>query len=148
MKKNIFPLLLLIALFSFGSGAVYACSCLAPATDDLRILVTDAHKNSTAVFSGEVVEIVEKDVHVEVKFRIEKSWKGGVKDVIIRTGFNSGDCGFQFVEGKKYLVYASGEKNNLRTNLCTRTALLDSNKDTKILDKIKTKKRKIKSSPK
>ncbi len=106
----------------------------------------------TAIFSGEVIEVIKKpDVYfVEVKFKLDKSWKNELKDAAsITTGRGGGDCGYEFEVGKKYLVYADGDKNKLSTNICTRTSVFESNKDVAFLNKIKKiKKSKIKSSPK
>lgn len=75
-----------------------------------------------------------------------KSWKGNLaKTFTITTKLNQGNCGYEFVKGKTYLIYANGEDNKtLSTNICTRTAELASNKDVEILDKIKTEKLSVK----
>ena len=149
MKKIVFCLFSFIIFIAAGNSSTHACSCLAPETDDLRILVKKDYKDSTAVFSGEVIEITKDKtaMRLRVKFRRDKSWKGGVPaEFTITTADNSAMCGYNFELGKKYLVYARGEKSALRAELCTRTAPLASNEDTKILDKLN--KRKTKFSPK
>lgn len=144
MKKTAFYLVTLVIIFAANYGAAYACSCLAPDTDDIRVLVEKDYKNATAVFSGEVIEITrdEAAMEISVKFRREKNWKGSAPaEFILKTADNSAMCGYNFEKGKKYLVYARGEKSALRAELCTRTALLAANKDVKILDKLKKRKK-------
>lgn len=143
MKKSIFLSFLFALFFSGGFQTVYACSCV-PSSGSLDTDVKKAYRDSSAVFSGEVTEIVRRDDYVRVKVRVEKSWKGrAARTVTIRTGFNDGDCGYQFAKGKKYLIYTF---NSLQTNLCTRTAELGSSEDIKLLDKLK--KRSVRTSPK
>lgn len=140
-------IILAILAFTFFGGLCvsnnFACSCI-PSP-----MVKESYERSSAVFVGEVIEIVQKpDVFfVEVKFKIEQKWNEGIgKIVTINTGKGGGDCGYQFEVGKKYLVYASQGNKGLNTNFCTRTALAENNKDIAVLNKIK--KRKTKSSPK
>jgi hypothetical protein len=149
MNKLIISFVFLIFLTTLTASKVIACSC-AFITEGISIerQVKDAYKNSSAVFIGEVSEIVSKpDVYyVLVKFKTEKSWSRNVqKEITISTGRGSGDCGYEFVVGKKYLVYAYGE-DKLETNICTRTDIAESNKDISVLNKLK--KIKAKSSPK
>ena len=48
---------------------------------------------------------------LEYSFVVESTFKGAdVKDTLrVRTGFGEGDCGFQFMVGEKYLIYAVSE---------------------------------------
>lgn len=141
------------AFFTFlNASSILACSCVPQGSESIEKQVKEAYTNSTAVFVGEVVEVIEKpDAYsVEIKFKVVKSWKNEFKDAAsIKTGRGGGDCGYKFEVGKRYLVYTDGDKNNLRTNICTRTSTFESNKDVAFLNKIKKiKKSKIKSSPK
>ena len=149
MKKIIFAMLITGFFFVLNASDVFACSCsLETGNKSIKEKVKEAHKDSTAVFVGEVIDIIQKpDVYsVEVKFKIEKSWDNkSLKEVTIFTGRGGGDCGYKFEVGKKYLVYAYGNKE-LATNICTRTSPAESNEDIAFLNK--TKKSKIKSSPK
>jgi len=150
MKKIILAAFALTFFSLLSAGNVSACSCIfLPEIESLDSVVKRAYKNSSAVFVGEVVEIVQKpDVFfVQVKFVVEQKWNDGIKKTVtITTGKGGGDCGYPFEIGKKYLVYASNSKNTLQTNICTKTALAENNKDIAVLNKIK--KRKIKSFPK
>ncbi|QTD41348.1 hypothetical protein [Sporosarcina sp. Te-1] len=70
----------------------------------------------------------DKDLHKgrTVTFQVDEVWKGIENGRIeIKTGLNSGDCGFPFVEGESYLVFANTndfyEKDMLTTTICQRT---------------------------
>jgi hypothetical protein len=141
MKKSIFVSIFIFFLWLAGAGEAKACSCDLPTTNNLQSLVKKAYKDSKAVFSGQVLEITrnEKLWFIQVRFRPEKSWKNELsKEITITTGLGSGDCGFSFEVGKKYLIYANGTAKNLGTNICTRTNLLaQTNKDLVILNKLR-----------
>ena len=50
-------------------------------------------------------------------------WKGAEADTLrIRTGRGGGDCGFHFLVGESYLVFASGRDDALWTGICWPTA--------------------------
>lgn len=105
-----------------------ACSCMMPPPAE------DALNEAEAVFSGEVIEVIEngkitsgygKTVH----FKVNEVWKGTNKsEMVVTTGNNDGDCGIPFVRGQKYLVYASTSDmyvtNTLSTTICNRTTEL------------------------
>lgn len=152
MKKIIFPIFFFAFFTVLNASGVIACSCVLLGNESIESQIRGAYTNSTAVFVGQVAEVIEKpDTYIiEVRFKNVKSWKNEFKDTVsITTGRGGGDCGYEFEVGKRYLVYANGDKNNLRTNICTRTSAFESNKDVAFLNKIKkVKKLKIKSSPK
>lgn len=149
MNKIIFSILFSTFLIAFTASDSFACSCILQQDISIEKQVRDAYAKSASVFVGEVIEVNSKpDVYfVSVKFKVEKSWnKNFQKEITVTTGKGGGDCGIEFVVGKKYLVYASGENDKLSTNICTRTAAAEANKDAAVLNKIK--KPKIKSAPK
>jgi hypothetical protein len=114
--------ILLMSLMAFDLNNVLACRCAQP--ESLKTY----YDRATAVFVGEVVEI--GDVlppsgdlfqFFEVKFKVEKWWKGGdTKEVIILD--TQSTCSPNFEKGKKWLVYATGER--LKTNVCDGTVNL------------------------
>lgn len=149
MSKVIFSIIFLAFFVALTANETFACSCFQPENTTIERQVKAAYTNSSAVFVGKVVEITEKsDAHsVIVKFKVEKSWnKKFLNEIVISTANDTAVCGYEFVVGKKYLVYANGENNKLTTNICTRTALVESSKDTAFLNKIR--KPKVKSAPK
>ena len=109
----------------------------------LKKQVENSYKTASAVFSAEVIEISQQPnvYNVIIKLKVSKSWKRiNSQEIILTTGRGGGDCGYRFEIGKKYLVYAYGERNDLGTGICSRTDLLKNNKDIKVLDKLKKKK--------
>ncbi len=124
MKKyvgiGLVALLFAIVLTSFS----LACSCMMTGTPAEHLGVFDA------VFEGEVTEIEHNTRGVtdfyEIEFKVSRAWKGVTHDEIeIETSDSSASCGFNFVEGKKYIVYANDEEGRLTVNICSRTALVD-----------------------
>jgi hypothetical protein len=126
------PLLsLVLIVLALGSASeIYACSCVLPRP------VCEAFGRSSAVFVGRVVGAAQqKTVKAEdgtkttydvgeIYFEVEEAFSG-VKSrtrATIRSGTGGGDCGYWFIRGERYLVYANGdEKGNLYTNICSRT---------------------------
>ena len=147
MNKIIFSIIFSTFLIALTAGDVFACSCFPQEDISIEKQVKDAYQKASSVFVGEVVQIIKKPDVYSVRFRVEKTWnKTFQKEIIVSTAKESSLCGYTFEVGKKYLVFASENNNNLMTNICTRTASVQANKDTAFLNKIK--KPKIKSSPK
>lgn len=112
------------AMFMLNPSTGYACSCAGEPT------VEDELERSDAVFTGKVIEIQEKKqlnglTKKYVLFEVKKTWKGiSQSQVILTTGMGGGDCGYEFEEGKEYLVYATKSSFNdheLSTDICHRT---------------------------
>lgn len=134
--------------FSLMRPDVYACSCVTPE-------VPQAFREARAVFLGEVTEIIQPrnnsvkaplaDRLFEIRFKVERSWKGkATQEIVILSDQGRAGC-FSwgpFLKGKKYLVYAerrtpSGEriKDLVVLFSCNRTELFASAaEDLKILD--------------
>ena len=150
MSKIILSIIFSTFLIALTASDIFACTCsLPPENETVEKQVREAYKKSSSVFIGEVLEVIKKpDVFsVTIKFKVEKTWNEKFQNVItLTTGQGGGDCGYLFEIGKKYLVYAYGERASLGTNICTRTSPVKSNKDIAFLNKIK--KPKLKSSPK
>ncbi|MGV2940533.1 LPXTG cell wall anchor domain-containing protein [Mesobacillus sp. LC4] len=120
---------MVLSLFLIGSfpAVSNACSCAELPT------VAEELERSDAVFSGKVIEIKEEKVKgymtKKVLFQVTNTWKGmDESQAIITTGLGGGDCGFRFIEGQEYLVYAKesdmyGAKS-LTTIMCDRTDTL------------------------
>ena len=103
--------------------SVHACTC-APSG-----LPGEALERADAVFAGKVTSIKFKGTSpyrlssadpVEVEFKVSRVWKGPLRETFTVETENSGiSCGYQFKEGRNYIVYTWGSN---RTGLCTRTA--------------------------
>ena len=93
----------------------------------------DAMAEADAVFAGQVVAIHEPGPYLrngqmvigsadlmKVKFNVGRVWKGPRRETItVETERMGISCGYEFKEGRRYIVYAWGGN---RTGLCTRTA--------------------------
>lgn len=135
-----------------------ACTCIGTSTlrNDL--------KSSNFVFTGKVVasEIVsllpevwlndslwefQKIFYTKMKYTFEVSavYKGNITTdtLIVYSGFGGGDCGYEFLLGYDYIVYANWNESLkepdyitplkfIETNICTRTKLLNNNEIRKI----------------
>jgi hypothetical protein len=95
-------------------------------TERERIL--EERKTSKAIFSGKVLTIeVSRNSYWAVKLKVERAWKNINSDeVIIFTEIPDGaSCGFEFVVGESYVVYAyDAFENELWTSHCKRTQKL------------------------
>jgi len=98
----------------------------------MKVTPSEGLSASYAVFTGEVTEI-EPDTAttfggIEITLRVKRVWKGDIgEQVEVRTAGNSAACGYSFVKGETYLVYADrDEADPMRVSLCSRTALVAS----------------------
>jgi hypothetical protein len=105
-----------------------ACSCAgylaAPQERAQRAL-----KESTAVFSGQVVNIgtgepggAWRPATVTVSFQVSEVWKGPQPETLeVSTPRDGASCGYPFKEGQEYLVYAYGKEELFKVSLCSET---------------------------
>lgn len=112
------------------SPATHACSCvtLGPCNT--------GWKHGQVVFLGTVTakDSLPRDSvnglynlsgRIAVHFSVSEIFAGRVtaeKDTIVFTGVGGGDCGYPFVIGQSYLVYASVNSEKLATSICSDTA--------------------------
>src|SRR5262245_40474347 len=116
----------IIAAVTAGSARVHACSCA------MASAPCAAEWTAEAIFVGEAInvnQLVEPDARGSrrVTFAVREWFKGvdgPFVDVI--TGSGGGDCGFGFVTGSAYLVFANRNPTTkkLSTGICSKTALL------------------------
>jgi hypothetical protein len=60
-----------------------------------------------------------------VHFNVQESMRGDPStEIEVLTGMGGGDCGFGFLVGQSYLVYANRGDGRLRTSICSGTRLL------------------------
>lgn len=133
MKRNIGKYVILVmmtifSLFHFSAIPSYACSCVE--LDSVK----EALEDSSAVFSGKVVESVDANKNksiqssadpIKVLFEVEESWKGlNQTHITVYTARSSVSCGYEFDLNKEYLVYANETNGEFNVSLCSRTILL------------------------
>ena len=130
-------LMLSVLWFLGNPGQVHACKCAQPGTPSEEL------EESSAVFAGRVVSIrhsfdpdaasVSRDDRTTVGFEVSAVWKGTVReDMYITTPPTGGSCGFTFVEGEEYIVYAHDSAygdDSYTVGICSRTALLGQAQD-------------------
>lgn len=115
----------LLALLMFPKPA-HACTCASSGSP------REAMADADAVFFGKVAAIqtpsprlkngewvISSADPVTVEFDVIKVWKGSLRKIMtIETERSEISCGFEFKEGRRYVVYAYDGY----TGLCTRTA--------------------------
>ena len=117
------PILLLLLVDS-----VSACWCRRDVVDTetkFRAAVSEAVKQSNAVFVGEIVE----QNRSQLRVKVEKVWKGkiGEQIILVTHDWQDGDlgsidsCAYSFIVGRKYLIYADKVNGELVTSKCSRT---------------------------
>jgi hypothetical protein len=134
------PLLALALALAWPRPAA-ACTCMQPASPP------GAFAQTPAIFSGTVTRItsgktgpariLDPLLHwlgvgitssadpLSVSVQVITAWKGvTATPVSVRTATSGASCGYRFVVGQPYLIYAFDDGAQLSTGLCTRTAPL------------------------
>ena len=113
-------------------GQVHACKCAEPGSPSEEL------EKFAAVFAGRVVSIEHSfdpdaasyapEDRTTVGFEVSAVWKGTVyQDMNITTTPTGGSCGFTFIDGEEYIVYAYDSAfvdGGYTVGICSRTALL------------------------
>jgi hypothetical protein len=128
--------LLVVGLVALLPDCAYACSCpVTPSTQQ------GALAESTAIFSGQVLDIEEGPKNTTVSFRVSEVWRGPKRETLeVTTPSGGGNfCGYTFSEGRKYLVYAYGKEEPFKVDSCGRTRLLSrASRDLEALGNVET----------
>jgi MYXO-CTERM domain-containing protein len=101
----------------------------------MKLNPSEGLSSSHAVFTGEVTGIEPNEATrfggLEITLRVKEVWKGAVEaEVKVRTAGSSAACGYNFVKGETYLVYAlNDDADPMRVSLCSRTALVENAKE-------------------
>jgi hypothetical protein len=139
MKKTLYILSPVLYLL-LTPAVVHACGCFQLNPNQTAAqAVNKARKSAQAIFSGKVVEVVQKarassGYYLVVRFEVEKSWKEAEAHEITLTSILT-DCTYPFEVGESYLVYAHDSgRGVLDTSVCSRTRRLkEAGEDLKIL---------------
>jgi hypothetical protein len=111
--------LVVLGLVALLPDCAYACSCMVPRPVERELA------DSSAVFSGEVIDVEKRPQVSTVTFRVSKLWKGKQQETrTVSTPSSDAACGYPFKERREYLVYAHGKEESLKDNVCGRTKLL------------------------
>jgi hypothetical protein len=96
--------LLALGLVVLLPDCASACSCGGSGVPFQEVAKGDS---SSAVFSGEVIDVEKGPQISRVTFRTSKVWKGKHQETqTVSTPSYGAACGYPFKEGKEYLVYA------------------------------------------
>ncbi len=107
---------LVMLVWAVQPRCAWACSCIPPGSP------TQERDRSTAVFAGRVTDVSTPASNVAITVAVHEVWKGDVgSSVEITTPRDSAACGYQFVAGEEYVIYASESEGQLETTLCSRT---------------------------
>ena len=119
MKTVVLFLLISLTCVPPGHGTNATMRCLNGPKS-----IKGVFKNSTAVFSGEVVEIRSGVNFLQAQFRVEHSWKGVEAEQVFVFTENTAESPHYRV-GEKYLVFAGIRDGKLFTGTCSRTKRLE-----------------------
>ena len=119
-------LILGAALLTAGETRVSACSCIGPLASCESVSTTDA------VFVGRVTELgpavrgtrEEPFPQRRVALEVHEPFKGldaTARTAELFTGMGGGDCGYPFVVGSTYLVFAHQWNGRLTASICSNT---------------------------
>jgi hypothetical protein len=101
----------------------------------MQLSPSEGLTSSHAVFTGEVIAIERNKATrfggIEVTLRVQKVWKGeSHEEIKVHTAGGSAACGYTFVKGETYLVYAlRDDADPMRVSLCSRTTPISNAKD-------------------
>ena len=134
--KKIWLIIFSVTLLLLFQADALACKCAKPT-------IENSFEKATVIFSGEVIKLDK----FRAILKVEKVWKGKAdKEIAMHTGMTksaegyyiSSSCDFGYVLGEKYLIYAFGSDDELKTNVCSRTKSLEQgDEDIKELEKLK-----------
>lgn len=113
-----------------GSARAEDCGC--PANRQTHAV--SALPAYAAAFAGRVVSVQDAGADRKVTLQVFRAWKGPrARTLDLVT--SAGACGVAFAQGGDYVVYATGKKDDLRTDACSLTApLAESAKAVRQLD--------------
>jgi len=129
-KTIIMPALAALMLFLVISLAS-ACSCIYLENTQAKL------DNAAYIFSGEVIDIQTSEAYAnqemqEATIRVINHWKPSsfpesVNLKVYANRDSDANCGYNFEEGKEYLIYAylDSETNKISTNSCMGSLELD-----------------------
>ena len=112
-------------VLAIAPAAVRACTC---AMVSNSCGMSRAFDPASVIFLGQVVS----KVHLEepapfgyaVRLQVRESFHGATglgPEIVVNTGHGGGDCGYPFVVGTTYLVYALAYDGKLTTGICSGT---------------------------
>ncbi|WP_345573625.1 hypothetical protein [Nonomuraea rosea] len=96
-----------------SAGTAEACQCL-------RSSPQRHMKRADAVFTATVMRVRPLERKVTATLRVDHVYKGGAGAMIdVSTRAEGPACGYEFVEGMRYLVFGAQEAEGLATSSCS-----------------------------
>ncbi|MFC1769200.1 hypothetical protein ACFLZX_05540, partial [Nanoarchaeota archaeon] len=118
----IIMIMFIVGLLSIGSAL--GCSCAFGS-------VPSSFENADQVFTGKVSNIKLEGEYNKVTFEVYKIYKGiEPGGLTVYTHQHGATCGYGFIEGSEYVVFANEGKNRLQVSLCSRTQRLEQAEET------------------
>lgn len=126
MKRKLTLLLIaLLMLLNYMPGVAFekpSTFCECAKRNDIKSEI----EASDAIFVGEVIEIKNSQPDAIITFKVERIWKGDKTEKLLIFTDNRGKaCGYNFKKGERYLVYAYKRDGELHTDICSRTATVN-----------------------
>lgn len=133
-KSKLFVNVCALAFVLVASRAASACDCVMGSQRPCA-----QAWSAPVVFAGLATEVAQTKTEVDVggrreawpaklvRFNVEESFRGAQGATVeVRTGAGSSDCGYNFVAGQHYLVYANTNADGqLATSICSATKPLE-----------------------
>jgi hypothetical protein len=109
------------AALVLAAGTARAEDCGCPA--DRQTHAVSALPGYSSAFAGRVVAVQDTGTGRKVTLQVFRAWKGP-RGKALDVTTSAGACGVAFEQGADYVVYATGKKEDLRTDACSLTAPL------------------------
>lgn len=115
------------AVLILAARAADACTC------EANLPICETLWRTPAVFSAVILDITplpnpaggDFRPYRTVRMQVEQAWRGDVSGVVeVQTGAGGGDCGYDFMRGGRYLVFAENRGGRLSVSICSGTKLL------------------------
>lgn len=120
------------ALLIFAPSLIHACSCAMVGAGcsrgwDSSEGVVFLGKVTARIFQAQPTssDVVDLSAGYAIHFSVDESYYGGADaggETVVYTGSGGGDCGYPFVVGTSYLVYAARYNSKLSTSICSGTS--------------------------
>jgi hypothetical protein len=136
MRRVVIVVVVALVVLATDARCAWACSCALPSATPL-----EARDGGAAVFAGRVTNVSIPDPNSYTPFRsvavtvaVNQVWKGDVgSTIVIGTSRDGASCGYTFVVGQEYLLYAFEYEDELVTGMCGRTRPLADTQDDAVL---------------
>jgi hypothetical protein len=128
--RLLLPLSVTIALLTIGAERPSACSCIGPIVACQSSWTSDAIVVAKVLNVGPVTEVRGEYLRRQrlVRINVQETFKGlPLGDADIITGGGGGDCGYNFIAGQTYIIYAHRNTmmGQMEAGICSRTGPIE-----------------------